>query len=110
MNKPLPRRFYQVLSNSAYLLIFWLLALILALSMESGAKYFEQTPQYSYSFFIATTPLYGIVLFGCYALLSIGYHLIVLEDCKEAQDELLGEIKEARKFLSSKGMKFEASN
>jgi len=52
-------------------------------------------------------PLYAVVLFGCYALICIGYHMIVLEDCKEAQDELLQEIKEARKFLTSKGMKFE---
>ena len=52
-------------------------------------------------------PLYAVVLFGCYALICIGYHMIVLEDCKEAQDELFQEIKEARKFLTSKGMKFE---
>ena len=37
-------------------------------------------------------------------------HLFVwIADCKDAQDELLDEIKNARTFLSSKGMKFEAS-
>ena len=56
-------------------------------------------------------------------MITIGYHMIILrkckrwfgnkkifniiDDCKDAQDELLGEIKEARKFLSSKGMKFD---
>ncbi len=46
-------------------------------------------------------------MFGCYAMVSIGYHLLVLDDCKDAQDELLVENNEARKFLSAKGMKFD---
>ena len=54
---------------------------------------------------IAQLPLALIVYFGCYALINIGYHMIVLEDCKDAQDELLVEIERARKDLRSKGMK-----
>jgi hypothetical protein len=46
-------------------------------------------------------------MFGCYSLICIGYHMIVLSDCKDAQDELLSEIKQARAFLTSKGMKFD---
>ena len=39
-------------------------------------------------------------------MINIGYHLIILEDCKEAQDEIFEEVKAARKDLTSKGMKF----
>ena len=42
---------------------------------------------------IAQLPFACLVYFGCYALINIGYHMIVLEDCKDAQDELLDEIK-----------------
>jgi hypothetical protein len=42
----------------------------------------------TYFFVVAQMPLYGLVLFGCYALCSIGYHLYVLEDCTQAQKEL----------------------
>ena len=35
--------------------------------------------------------------------------MIVLSDCKDAQDELFVEIKEAKKFLTQKGMKFDWS-
>ena len=31
----------------------------------------------------------------------------IIDDCKDAQDELLVEIKQARQFLTSKGMKFD---
>ena len=103
----LPRRFYQVLSQSTYSLVFWLVSLIGSLTMEAGTKAFNENPANSFTWFILTLPLYFIVMFGCYALCSIGYHLVVLEDCKDAQDELLAEIKEARKFLSTKGMKFD---
>ena len=54
---------------------------------------------------IAQLPFACLVYFGCYALINIGYHMIVLEDCKDAQDELLREIEMARKDLRSKGMK-----
>ena len=30
-----------------------------------------------------------------------------IDDCKDAQDELMTEIKQARAFLTSKGMKFD---
>jgi hypothetical protein len=58
-----------------------------------------------YFFIAAQMPLYFIVLFGCYALCSIGYHLLVLEDCTKARDELQREIKLATSDLQSKGVK-----
>ena len=42
----------------------------------------------TYFFVVAQMPLYSLVLFGCYAMMSIGYHLLVLEDCTEAEKEL----------------------
>ena len=52
-----------------------------------------------------TLPLYSIVMFGCYALINIGYHMIVISDCEDAQNEVLRQVKEARAYLASKGMK-----
>ena len=54
---------------------------------------------------IAQLGLSIIVYFGCYSMINIGYHLIILEDCKDAQDELWEDIKAAKKDLTSKGMK-----
>jgi len=53
-----------------------------------------------------TLPLYSIVMFGSYALINIGYHMITIEDCKDAQDEVFRQVKEAQAFLTTKGMKF----
>merc|ERR1711907_360337 len=107
MGTPLARRFYEVLSNCVYSLIMWLIALIVSVTLEAGTKAFSEHMEVSVTWFLITFPLYLIVLFGCHSLISIGYHMIVLEDCKDAQDELFREIDEAKKFLSSKGMKFD---
>jgi len=80
MAEIIPRRFYTVLSRFVYSLIAWLFALIMALQYEEGEKHFKKHPEHSYTFFVATLPLYAIVLFGCYSLIVIGYHMIVL--CK----------------------------
>ena len=92
MAGPLPRRFYDILSKSMYSLIVWLLVLVLAITLEGDTKAFNSNPQQSFTFFLLSLPLYSVVLFGCYSLISIGYHLFILEDCKDAQDELLLEI------------------
>ena len=47
-------------------------------------------------------PFVILVAFGAYALSSIGLALITFRDCPEAHQELLEEIKTARKDLSMK--------
>ena len=54
---------------------------------------------------IAQIPLAMIVYFGCYSLCNIGWHMITLHDCKEAQDEIFAEVEEAKIYLRKKGMK-----
>ena len=78
---PLSRRFYDMLAKTVYTLIFWLLALIVAISVEESHKGLNVR---SYTWFLITLPLYCIVMFGCYALINIGYHMIVISDCEEA--------------------------
>ena len=102
--KPLARRFYEILSRSVYTLVVWLIALIVAISLEDNK---QGLSQHSYTWFILTLPLYCLVMFGCYALINIGYHMITISDCLEAQEEVFRQVKEARQFLSSKGMKFD---
>lgn len=86
-------------------LVLWLVGLLACSVLESATI---SNDFYNTHFFIVLQmPLYGLVLFGAYAMMSIGYHLFVLEDCNKASDELKGEIEEARTFLRKKGMKFE---
>ena len=82
MAAPLTRRFYEVLSRSVYSFIFWLICLLFSLSIEQGNRDFRQHPERSYTFFLLTFPLYLIVLFGCYSMITIGYHMIVLGKCE----------------------------
>jgi hypothetical protein len=72
-------------------------------------------PYRSCFFWVLQLPLYGIILFGCYALLSIGWHLFTLskpfmcingkEDCDDAYLELKGQVEAARAGLAKKGFK-----
>jgi hypothetical protein len=91
--------------NASTALVAWLVALLTFSLLEWTA--ISNDLFNTYFFVVAQLPLYGLVLFGCYALCSIGYHLYVLEDCTAAQKELQREIVEARRELSSKGLKFD---
>ena len=77
--------------DSTAALVLWLVALLACSLCEQEA--IKTDFWHTYFFIAAQMPLYFIVLFGCYALCSIGYHLLVLEDCTKARDELLSEIK-----------------
>lgn len=93
------------MNNAQQALVAWLSALLACTLFEwtSISNDFLNT----YFFVVAQMPLYGLVLFGCYALCSIGYHLFVLEDCTAAQKELQDQIVEARRELSKSGIKFD---
>ncbi|XP_053331490.1 dolichol-phosphate mannosyltransferase subunit 3 [Spea bombifrons] len=51
-------------------------------------------------------PVYLLVAFGCYSLATIGYRVATFNDCETAAHELQEQIKEAKKDLSRKGLKF----
>lgn len=51
-------------------------------------------------------PLYAIMCLGCYALATIGYRLMTFNDCENASKELRRDIEDARRDLTSKGLKF----
>jgi len=80
MGEVLPRRFYSILSRAMYAFVAWILALIFAIEFEYEEKSFKRHPDHSVTFFLMTLPLYMIVLFGCYSMIAIGYHMIIL--CK----------------------------
>ncbi|XP_057683855.1 dolichol-phosphate mannosyltransferase subunit 3 [Corythoichthys intestinalis] len=50
-------------------------------------------------------PLYLLVSFGCYSLLTVGYRVATFNDCQEAAEELQAQIKEAKKDLKKKGLR-----
>ena len=99
------RRIYQVMGTFAKSLILWLTALLLLsvteLSNEEASKDFYNT----YTFVVLQLPFHLLVLFGCKTLVSIGYHLMVLENCDEAHDELKKQIELAKSELKRKGVK-----
>ncbi|NWH83083.1 DPM3 mannosyltransferase, partial [Piaya cayana] len=51
-------------------------------------------------------PLYLLVAFGCYSLATVGYRLATFNDCEEAAAELQEHIKEARRDLRQRGLRF----
>ena len=67
-----------MLGNTAIMLVFWLLALLILSLTEMRTESFKANPFVSYSFFVLQLPLYSLVMFGSYALCDIGYHLMVL--------------------------------
>ena len=89
--------------NFSAALIAWL-AMLLLLSVVEYSKIANDL-LHSYFFFVAQLPLYGLVLFGSYALCSIGYHLMVLEDSVDAHKELKQQIELAKSELKRKGVK-----
>ncbi|XP_057313396.1 dolichol-phosphate mannosyltransferase subunit 3-like [Hydractinia symbiolongicarpus] len=56
---------------------------------------------------IMLSPVILIGLFGVYSVITIAYRVATFNDCTEAAEELREEILEAKKDLTSKGMKFE---
>ncbi|XP_069735020.1 dolichol-phosphate mannosyltransferase subunit 3 [Phaenicophaeus curvirostris] len=51
-------------------------------------------------------PLYLLVAFGCYSLATVGYRLATFNDCEEAAAELQEHIREARRDLRQRGLRF----
>ncbi len=74
------------MGNASKALVAWLAALIVFCILEYS--YVSTDLFNTYFFVVAQLPLYGLVLFGAYAMCSIGYHLVVLEDCTAAHKEL----------------------
>ena len=87
--------------------LLWFGALTALLFCDCTRKELAESPYRSCFFLVMTLPLYAIVMFGCSALVNIGWHLFTLRDCNEAYHELLGQIKQAREELGKKGLKFE---
>nr|XP_033781488.1 dolichol-phosphate mannosyltransferase subunit 3 [Geotrypetes seraphini] len=51
-------------------------------------------------------PVYLLLIFGCYALATVGFRVATLRDCEDAARELQEQIREARKDLSRRGLTF----
>lgn len=58
-----------------------------------------------YKFSISAAPYWALMSLGSYALWKIGRGLATLRDCVKESSELDQEIKEAKIYLSSKGLK-----
>ena len=93
------------MDNAQKALVGWMSALLVCSLFECCSLYhhFFET----YFFFVLQMPFFALVLFGSYAMMSIGYHLFVLVDCHDAHAEIRKEIVEAKEYLTKKGMKFD---
>mmetsp|Transcript_27498 Transcript_27498/g.19881 ORF Transcript_27498/g.19881 Transcript_27498/m.19881 type:complete len:98 (-) Transcript_27498:205-498(-) len=96
MAEPRGRRLYDVMGKSTLIFLFWFCLLtgeFLRQQFEPVYKaQFKKNTVESNAFFISCMPLHALVLFGAYTLCSLGYHLMVLEDCTDAHKELLKEV------------------
>ena len=72
------RRFYQVFQALIYSIAAYSFAIVVLLSLGFTNEGFEKDPFHSTLFFIMQLPFYGLVLFGCYGMISIGYHVATL--------------------------------
>lgn len=72
------RRFYDIMQKSVYGFVLWFGALTVLISCDCTKKELMQDPYHSYFFWVLQLPLYGLMLFGSYALISIGWHLFTL--------------------------------
>ena len=57
--------------------------------------------------FVLYNPIILIALFGIYSIITIIYRVCTFNDCPEAEKELRRQVEEAKKDLTSKGMKFD---
>lgn len=62
------------------------------------------TPTVIYEDVIPVLPWWALVSFGCYALGSLGYDVLVFKDKEAKYKELLVEIDEAKSFLKTKNV------
>ena len=72
------RRFYQILQRTVIAFLIWFGSLTVLLFCDCTKQELATSPYNSAFFFLLQLPLYGIILFGCYALISIGWHLFTL--------------------------------
>lgn len=106
-NKKQTRRLYTVMNNAQMALVAWMAALV-AFSILEWPFYLTSDFFNSMTFVVLQMPLYGLVMFGSYAMIVIGYHLYILKDCDVAHKEILNQVDEAKAFLTKKGMNFDA--
>ncbi|CAJ0602715.1 unnamed protein product [Cylicocyclus nassatus] len=88
----------QALLYAAHVLpvaIVWLVCVTGFLPlMEYGPDCFRHLVLYA--------PIYAVLLLGVYALTSVVHGVMTFNDCRDAKEELVREIKEAREDLKKK--------
>jgi len=73
------RRLFTVMNRALVAFLLWLSTLVVLLSCDCVRKELQaEDPFRSYFFFVLHLPLYALVLFGCYALITIGWHLLTI--------------------------------
>lgn len=58
----------------------------------------------NFRFGVRAFPWWCLISLGCYALVSVGFELARVRDCPEEAQQLDQEIKEAKEFLTKKGL------
>ena len=96
------RRVWDVIDKVSTNLTYWLTILIAASIFEWSSGAFKADPFQTYSFFLLQLPFQALVIYASTCMMSIGYHLVVLEDCDDASKELNMQIKLAKSELAKK--------
>ena len=82
------RRIWEVMDWAGSMLVYWLAAVLVAAAIESMTGAFSSDPYQTYTFFLVQLPFMGLVVYAAQCISNIGYHLMVLEDCTDASNEL----------------------
>ena len=70
------------------MIVYWLVSVLLCAAIESMSGAFSADPYQTYTFVALQLPFMGLVVYASQCISNIGYHLMVLEDCNAASDEL----------------------
>ena len=70
------------------MIVYWLAAVLACAAIETMQGSFSPDPYQTYTFVALQLPFMGLVIYASQCISNIGYHLMVLEDCHDASNEL----------------------
>ena len=82
------RRIWEVMDWAGSMIVYWLAVVLACAAFEGMCGSFEKDPYQTYTFVAVQLPFMGLVMYASQCIWNIGYHLLVLEDCTDASNEL----------------------
>ena len=100
-------KFLEWLAGLAAIIGLWLAVLCERMNSNGVDSVWKIRP---YPYLVLTWPIILVAIFGVYSLLTIARRVYDFNNCPEAAEELLQQIKEAKADLKLKGLDCDTSN